>query len=496
LETSTIIETKAGKIQGYGENGVKVYKGIPYGEPPTGDLRFRPPVAKKPWEGVLEAKEYGPFAFQGYTALEEYFGKLEPESEDCLYLNIWTPAVDQGKRPVMFWIHGGAFITGGGGDKLYNGSTLAMRGDVVVVTINYRLGAFGYSYIPGFTANVGQLDQILALKWVQDNIEFFGGDPGNVTIFGESAGGYAVLTLSAMPAAKGLFHRVIAQSAPFIKTEVSKKYTKGLMRMLDLKSGDIEAFRKIPPEEIIKAQNRFLEKINAAMEFRPLIEGESLPIHPLKTFQNGDCSHMDLMIGTNLDEANMFTSMGSELFADPEKAIVAFLTMSGIDASVSSKMFETYKNARAGHLSTDPKDIANAILTDLIFRISTIRFLEAQFKHQKNTFNYMFTWESPGFNGKLGACHAIELPFVFNTLNLPGMEKFSGNGPEADLVSQKVMDAWIAFARTGNPNHAGLPEWQPYDVEKRATMFLGKECKIVNAPFEKERKAWDGLLEV
>jgi len=496
MEIMAIIETKSGKVQGYSENDIEIYKGIPYGEPPIGDLRFCPPVAKKPWDGVLEAKEISSFAFQGYSMLEEYFGKSEPESEDCLYLNIWTPAADGEKRPVMFWIHGGAFITGGGGDPIYNGLALAKRGDVVVVTINYRLGAFGYSYIPGVTANVGQMDQIMALEWVRDNIELFGGDPDNVTIFGESAGGYAVLTLPAMPAAKGLFHRVIAQSAPFINPEVSKKHTKGLMRMLKLKSGDIDAFRKIPPEEIIDAQNKYLEKINSAMEFRPLIDGESLPTHPLKVFQNGDCSNIDLLIGSNLDEAKMFTSMGGEAFGDPEKVILMFLGMVGVDANKSIKMLETYKNAREGNLSTESKDIIDAIITDFMFRIPTIRFLEAQFKHQKNTFNYLFTWESPGMDGQLGSCHALEIGFVFNTLNLPGMDEFTGQGPEAELLSQKIMDAWIAFARTGNPNNKGLPEWKPYDIEERATMTLGKECKQVNAAYDKEREAWDGLLEV
>ncbi|MHA1992805.1 MAG: carboxylesterase/lipase family protein [Candidatus Hodarchaeales archaeon] len=496
MEIMAIIETKSGKIQGYSENDVEVYKGIPYAEAPIGDLRFRPPVSKKSWDGVLEAKEIGSFAFQGYSMLEEYFGKDGPESEDCLYLNIWTPAADGEKRPVMFWIHGGAFITGGGGNPIYDGSVLAKRGDVVVVTINYRLGAFGYSYIPGETANVGQLDQIMALEWVRDNIEFFGGDPANVTIFGESAGGYAVLTLSAMPGAKGLFRRVIAQSAPFINPEVSDKHTKSLMRMLKLKKGDIEAFRKIPPEEIIDAQNKYLERINSAMEFRPLIDGESLPIHPLKEFQSGDCSNIDFMIGSNLDEAKMFTSMGGDAFGDPEKQILMFLAMFGIDASKSANMVETYKNAREGSLSTEPKDIIDAVITDFMFRIPTIRFLEAQFKHQKNTYNYLFTWNSPGMDGQLGCCHALEIAFVFNTLNLPGMDEFTGQGPEAELLSQKVMDAWIAFAHTGNPNHDGIPEWQSYDTEKRTTMLLGKDCKTVNAFQDKEREAWDGLLEV
>jgi len=427
--------------------------------------------------------------------LEEYFGKLEPESEDCLYLNIWTPAIDKKKRPVMFWIHGGAFIMGGGGDKIYDGSVLAKRGDLVLVTINYRLGVFGYSYLPGRTSNVGQRDQIMALEWVRDNIESFGGDPGNVTIFGESAGGYAVLTLSAMPAAKGLFHRVIAQSAPFINPEVSKKHTKGVMRMLGIKSGDVESFRRIQPEKIIDAQNKYMEKTNNALAFRPLIDGETLPIHPLKAFQNGDCKSIDLMMGTNLDEAKMFTSMGVS-FPDPEKAAFAFLTMSGIDAEKSKQMLEIYKSAREGKFATDAKDIADAIITDLMFRISTVRFLEAQRLHQKNVYNYLFTWESPGLDGNLGACHALELGFVFNTLKLRGMKNFCGEGPEAESLSEKVMDAWIAFAHSGNPNHGGLPEWTPYDAEKRTTMLLGKECKIANSFQNEERRAWDGLLEV
>jgi len=298
-----------------------------------------------------------------------------------------------------------------------------------------------------------------------------------------------------MPSAKGLFHRVIAQSAPFINPEISKKHTKGVMRMLGIKGGDLEAFREIQPDKIIHAQNKYLEKINNAMEFRPLIDDKSLPIHPLKVFQNGECSNIDLMIGSNLDEAKMFTSMGPG-FPDPEKAILAYLTMFGIDPGSSAKMYDIYKNAREGKYSTDPKDIADAIITDFMFRIPTIRFLEAQLKHQKNTYNYLFTWESPGLDGNLGCCHALELGFVFNSINLPGMENFSGQGPEAEALSNKVMDAWIAFAHTGNPNHNGLPEWAPYDVEKRPTMLLGKECKIENAIQDEERKAWEGLLEV
>ncbi|MHA1459354.1 MAG: carboxylesterase/lipase family protein [Promethearchaeota archaeon] len=495
MNKTVIIETKSGKIQGYKEDGVEIFKGIPYAETPIDDLRFSPPVAKKQWEEVLDATKYGHCAFQGHTQLEDIMGKLQPESEDCLNLNIWTPSVDNKKRPVMFWIHGGAFIMGGGIDTMYDGSALARRGDVVVVTINYRLGALGYLYLPGVTANVGQLDQILALKWVHDNIELFGGDLNNVTIFGESAGGYSVVTLAAMPAAKGLFHRIIAQSAPVIDSKVTKKPTKKLLRMLGVEKGDINALRIISPEKIIDAQNKLLaEDPTNLLAFRPLIEGETLPIHPLKAFQNGDCKDIEFMIGTNLEEAKLFTALDPEINkmnkVDGEMLLIGYLGRLGIDLAKGKAIVDEYKQAREGKFSNEPKEIMNALITDNIFRISTIQLLEAQSKHQPNTYNYLFTWPSPGFNGELGACHALEIPFVFNTLNNPAFQDFIGNSPDLNAISHKVMDAWIAFARSGNPNHDGIPKWPSYDIEKRSTLLIDHEFKVVEKFLDKERAAW------
>ena len=500
MNKTVIIETKSGKIQGYKEDGVEIFKGIPYGEPPIDDLRFSPPVAKKQWDEVLDTTEYGHCAYQGYTKLEDYTGKLQPESEDCLNLNIWTPSVDNKKRPVMFWIHGGSFIFGGGVDPMYNGSTLAKRGDVVVVTINYRLGALGYLYVPGVTANVGYLDQIIALKWVHDNIELFGGDPNNVTIFGESAGGYSVVALAAMPAAKGLFHRIIAQSAPAIDSKVTKKPSKKLMRILEVEKGDFNALRTISPEKIIDAQNKFLaEDSTNLFAFRPLIDGETLPIHPLKAFQNGDCKDIEFMIGTNLDEAKLFTALDPEISkinnANGEMILIGFLSRLGIDINKSKAMIDTYKQARVNNFSTDLKEILNALITDYIFRISTIRLLEAQSKHQTNTYNYIFTWPSPGFNGELGACHALEIPFVFNTLTNPSFKDFVGKSPDLNGISYNVMDAWIAFAHNGNPNHDSIPDWPSYDTEKRSTMLIDHEFKVVEKFQDKERAAWDDIIK-
>ncbi|MFX1376281.1 MAG: carboxylesterase/lipase family protein [Promethearchaeota archaeon] len=501
MEVMAIIETKTGKVQGYSEKGIEIYKGIPYAEPPIGELRFLPPVAKERWDGVLDATKFGPCSFQGYTQLEEWFGKLEPESEDCLTLNIWTPAADDEKRPVLFWVHGGAFIMGAGSHEIYDGLALAKRGNLVVVTINYRLGALGFLYIPDFTINAGILDQSLALNWVHDNIEAFGGDPDNITIFGESAGGYSVLTLPVMSSAKGLIRRVIAQSAPAISPEVSERSTKGILRKLKIKKGDIESLRKIPPERIIQAQNEYTEADpNNLLAFRPLIDGKTISKHPIKAFQDGDLKNIDFMIGTNLDEAKLFTylnpSFNKMVKSVGENAIIGALATSGIDNVKSREMIDIYKNARKEKYSIEPMDLFDAVLTDSIFRIPTIRTLEAQSEHQSNTFSYIFTFQCPLFNGALGSPHSIEIPFVFNTINAPGMPQFIGKGPKIETLSEKVIDAWIAFARIGNPNHAGILNWPSYNIEKRATMFLGDELKVVNAPFDKEREAWDGLLDI
>lgn len=495
MEKTPIIETSSGKTQGFIEGDLAIFKGIPYAEPPLGELRFSPPVAKKRWDGVLEATEFGPCAYQGYSQLEDFTGKLQPESEDCLSLNIWTPSTDDKKRPVMFWIHGGAFIMGGGIDPMYDGADLAQRGEIVVVTINYRLGALGYLYIPNVTANVGSLDQVLALKWVHDNIESFGGDPDNITIFGESAGGYSVVALAAMPSAKGLFNRIIAQSAPLIDSKVTKKPSQKLMRMLGVTKNDINAVRKISPENIIEAQNKLTaEDSTNLLQFRPLIDGDIIPIHPLKAFQDGVCKDIEFMIGTNLDEAKLFTVLDPELSKmdnlNSEKLLVGFLGRLGIDLTKSKMIIETYKQARNGKFSTEPKEVLDALITDLTFRIPTIHLLEAQNKHQPNTYNYIFTWPSPGFNGVLGACHAIELPFVFNTLTNPSFKAFVGKGSDQKLICNNVMDAWIAFARTGNPNHEGIPDWPSYDEEKRSTMLINKEFKVAEKFQDRERAAW------
>ena len=501
MKKTEIIETTTGKVQGILEEDLAVFKGIPYAEPPVGDLRFLEPVAKKPWEGVLDASDYGACAYQGYTELEEWLGKPEPESEDCLFLNIWTPKIDENnpeekKRPVLFWIHGGAFIIGCGKDPMYKGSSLASRGDVVVVTINYRLGSFGFLNIPNQIINVGSLDQITALKWVHDNIERFGGDPDNITIFGESAGAYSVLSLCAMPAAKGLFNRVIAQSAPTIDPRVDKKSTRKIFRKLGIKKPDLKDLKDIPAEKIIEAQNAVFESDPTnILALRPYIDGEIWTKRPRDAFGDEDCKDLSLMIGTNKEEFKLFSNMEvlkKLLEGDPLKMLVGFLGMAGIPADKINSMIDTYKKAREGKESTEPIELFNAIVTDYAFRYATTRLLEEFGKHSKDCYNYLFEWKSPAFDGDFGACHALEIPFVFGTLNEPTLREFVQGAPK-DL-SEKMMDAWIAFARTGNPNHENLPEWKPYTEEKRATMVFAEECALDHALMDAERKAWEGIL--
>jgi len=498
MEKSNIIEIKTGKIQGYKEEGLEIFKGIPFAEPPIGKLRFSSPVSKQAWDGVLNATEYGPCSFQGHSELEQYLGKLEPESEDCLSLNIWTPATDSEKRPVMFWIHGGAFMMGGGTDPTYDGSVLALRGDIVIVTINYRLGSFGFLYSKGIPPNVGSQDQIMALKWVHENIGSFGGDPANITIFGESAGGYSVLALCTMSKTKGLIRRVIAQSAPYIDTKVSDKISKKILRKLQIKKGDIDSLREVPPEKIIDAQNQVVaSEPTEIMALRPLIIGVTFPKHPLKAFLNGECANIDFMIGSNLDEFKLFTAIEpikSMIESDAEKLLVGVLALNGIEPRKGEEIIKIYKEARDGKKSTDSIEDITAVINDFAFRIPLIRLLEAQKPYQPNTYNYMFAWPSSGLDGILGACHSLEIPFVFGTLDSPTLKEFVKGAPKE--LSEKMMDAWINFAKSGNPNHGNLPNWPAYDVEMRETMIFGEECKVEKALFEKERTAWDGLLEI
>lgn len=500
MKKTKIVEIGNGKLQGYIDKGIEIYKGIPYAEPPVGDLRFNAPEPKKSWSGILESTKFSPVAPQPPSPFTPQPAPPQSE-EDCLTLNIWTPAADDKKRPVMFWIHGGSYKTGSADN--YDGIPLAKRGEVVVVIINYRLGPLGFLYLPdapNVSANVGLLDQIAALKWVKENIVNFGGDPENVTVFGESAGAGAICCLIGMPAAKGLFNRMIPQSGSTSPLGYQKgraiATTQRLFSLLEIEKDDIESLRKTSAEEIIKAQTKMDQQVLEggtafALGYSPLTDGKTLPKHPLKAVLDGETKNIEVLHGTNKDEMRLWelwypsVKNSEELF----NRLNLMTKPMGQSEEKVREIIDLYSETRE-----NPTEIFNAIITDTFFRIPSIRLAEMQSKIQPDTYMYMFTYPSPIRNGSLGAVHAIEIPFVFGTLDMPRiLELFPASNKETENLSAKMMDSWISFARSGSPNHKGIPKWEQYG-NKRATMMFGKDVKVINDPYGKERSVWDDII--
>ncbi len=497
----TVVETVSGKVEGERRGGHERFLGIPFAAPPVGERRWRAPQSAPMWPRVRPALAFAPSAPQPPSALPGM--AVGAQDEDCLYLNVYTPAADGAGRPVLFWIHGGGFTTGSGSQALYDGGALAERGDVVVVTVNYRLGALGYLALPGADANVGQLDQIAALRWTCDNIRAFGGDPEQVTIFGESAGGMAVATLLGMPDARGLFRAAIPQSGAAHNVhsrESSARVTAQFLAALGESSADLAKLRSLPVAQILAAQSALIAERRAlgALAFCPAVDGVTLPKPPLEAVREGAARGVALLVGSNRDESKLFrlgvaesASLSEESLA---KRVRSGLSMLRADESHTARVIETYRQARNGRASVEPGELLDAIESDRTFRLPAIRLAESQRPHEPRTFMYFFTWESPARRGTLGSCHALELPFMFGTLSAPTMDRFAGKGPDADALSVRMMDAWIAFARSGRPSHASLPEWPAYDSAKRATLVFDRTCELVQGPLDAERAAWDGIL--
>ncbi len=499
MENDIIVETTNGKIRGYSKKGVIKFKGIPYAAPPVGEFRFKPPAPVEPWSEVRDALKYSSVSIQPSSNLEALFGEPLPQSEsDCLTLNIWTQSLNGKKRPVMFWIHGGGFITGNGASL--DGSRLVLRGDVVVVSINYRLGYLGFFYMPDMpdtTANAGLLDMVAALEWVKENISKFGGDPNNVTIFGESAGGMAVSSLLAVPSAKGLFHKAIPHSGAANKFGYNPvsgiKVYENLIQKLGVEKGDIDALRTLPAEQFIVPQMNATELRAGGLRVGPVVDKNTLPDHPLEAITKGSAKDIDVFIGSNLDENKLFLMWTPKAFDFKEERLLntvnTLMRFTKQKESKSKELIDTYRELRK-----TPRDIMDAILTDYMFRIPSVRLAEEQSKHQKNIYMYLFTWKSPIDGGKYGAMHALELPFVFGLLGDRDIGIFPGRNAETQKLSEQMMDAWIAFAHSGNPNHENIPELSAYDKGKRSTILFGKEVTVEEDPYGSERKAWDGIL--
>ena len=498
----TIVETNAGKIEGYQRGGLCVFKGIPYAASPVGERRWLPPEPVEPWSGVRQRQSYATIAPQNPVEIRIIEPREpEPQNEDCLYLNIWTPGVDDKRRPVLFWIHGGGFTIGSGSSPVYSGRTLSQQGNTVVVTINYRLGLLGFvnlnevtkGKIPA-TGNEGLLDQIAALKWVRDNIVAFGGDPDNVTIFGESAGGMSVGCLLAAPQARSLFHKAIPQSGAASTAQpldVAVQVAEQFLDIVGLNASDVNALRSLTVEKLLTAQQdlaaRMLRSnLRTGMSLQPVIDGKTLPSVPLDAIKGGSAKEIPILVGSTLDEWKLLATADQNLPRLDEAHLVRRFQRL-IPAEYVENLIETYRQARDKRgAPTTPPELFMAIQTDRVFRIPAIRLAEAQQQHNQPAYNYLFTWRSPLFGGALGACHALELGFLFGTYE----ENFSGKGPAADALAKNIQDAWLAFAHNGDPSCESLGKWPPYG-ERRETMILGEECHVEEAPYDEERRAWE-----
>ena len=516
--TTVEVTTTSGALRGErdAEAGVSVFRGIPFAAPPVGDGRFRPPQPVEPWTGVRNATTFGKAAVQGPRraapgaagsgALGMFIAQEVELAEDCLYLNVWTPAADDGKRPVLVWIHGGAFRTGSGSSPSYDATRLVARGDVVVVTVNYRLGLLGFLAHPDLGANHGLLDQVAALEWVQREIAAFGGDHTQVTIFGESAGGKSVECLLGMPAARGLYHRAIAQSTydPPLAPDASNRLAETLAARLGVSAAGL---RDVPLDDLRAVEAEIMaEAMQAAAASGagaagatggagPVIDEATLPKAPIDVIAAGELAGVELLIGTTLDESALFGAFAAAREGELDEAEAAIrlagtMTGPGAGGDLGARALETYRKVRESlGYDASAKAVLSAASTDRMFRQHSIKIAEAQAAHAA-TYMYLFTWPSPVPG--LGACHAIEIPFVFGTFDAP-LGRLSGDSDEARALSNKVQDAWLSFARTGRPHAADLPDWVPYDSDRRATMLLGVECALAEAPMDDIRRLWASL---
>jgi para-nitrobenzyl esterase len=494
-----IVETRSGKVEGIERDGVHVFRGIPYAAPPVGPLRWQTPRREESWSGTRDATAFSAQSAQTEFALAKMMGESQPPySEDSLYLNVWTPGCDDGRRPVMVWIHGGAFIWGAGDTPWYDGTRFAVHGDVVVVTINYRLGPFGFLHLADSfdgkfagSGNAGILDQIAALEWVRDSIARFGGDPERVTVFGESAGAASVGTLLGTPSARGLFRGAILQSGAASWVSTREQATRGaelVVKELGVAAGDGDALLAKSTEEILAAQPDFREDGVASLPFQPVVDDVVLHQPPLAAIAAGSADGVDVLTGTNLTEMTLFTVSDPAMGTLDDEAIRGRLRAAFGPAGVS--LLDDYRSRRPG---ATPQELWLALSTDGVFRIPALRLLEAQIAHGP-VWSYLFTFESPVFGGILRSTHALEIPFVFDTLDGSGADMLTGTGPERQGIADAMHGAWIAFARHGDPSHPGIPAWPSYDLDRRATMRFDAECEVLDDPEQADRMAFTSVV--
>jgi para-nitrobenzyl esterase len=502
-----IVKTRYGALRGREEQGVAAFKGIPFAAAPVGARRYAAPLPPQAWDGVREASAFSATPPQPDLSsrsipgldLSPIVGEGWVRGDDYLTLNVWTP--DPGARglPVMVFIYGGAFVAGGSSTPLYHGARFARDG-VVLVSMNYRLGIEGFLVLDGGETNLGLRDQLAALTWVQDNIAAFGGDPHNVTIFGESAGALSVNTLLAMPSASGLFRRAISQSGGAQHTlsmEQASRVAARLGQMLGVLPTR-ESFAALSFEQLIVAQSQVLpgsldlataedpDPTGGLTLFLPVRDGELIASQPVEAVRRGASASVDLLVGTNSQEMNFYYV--------PTGVVNLFQSDEQVCASIRGRHPEPTKLVaayRASRPHATPGELLSAIMTDWMFAMPSLRLAEAHSLHAPHsggTYLYEFAWPSPAFGGLLGACHGLELGFVFDALDTPGLSGPEGMvGEHAPLgLARRVHQTWIAFATTGDPG------WVPYTPRQRAVMRIDTTWQVISEPRLVERLAWDG----
>jgi len=508
---ATTVTTRQGRARGKDLDDVVCFAGLPYASAPDpARPRFSLPVAPPSWKGIRDATMFGPVAPQPQAGPGYVPGEASEQAEECRTCNVWAPKGDHEGLPVMVFIHGGAFVTGSGSSVLYRGEHLARR-KAVVVTFNYRLGALGFlaheelRQAGGGCGNWGLADQLAALAYVVDHAAVFGGDPANVTVFGESAGAMSVCALLGMPAARGLFGRAIVQSGSAVAHRLStvSVLAEELASMVGCGAPTAEALAKVPIEEVLAAQAELVARVDGGLgvPFAPVVDGGLLEAHPAELVARGKgTTQADLLVGTNRDELRFFTYLSSaakNLDAARLVTVVGgYLRSAGLDSSLANEVVATYHQARSARGEpVEPANLLDAIGTDFIFRVPELRLLEAHRCHGARGYAYQFDWPSPFAGGVLGACHALELPFVFGSLVEPIVGLFSGTGDDAVDLSARMQEAWVAFATTGDPSTASLGEWPTYEPPTRSTMVFGASPpQIAEGPMEAERSFWEPHL--